>query len=121
MTTLDNVKTQESVKLTDEEQQQAEKVDKLFKIGKISILAALTILWGVSAVLGLISLWKGEGILDTPWVILGLVLLIFIIVFVVTPLFRSLRADVKAFNKEKAEKEKLEQEFKEVEETKESE
>jgi len=93
------------------EDERTEKIAKMFKIGKISILIMLTIFWIVSAVLGLISLGQGESITDTPWVIMGLVLLVAVIFLVVIPLFRNLRADVKDFNKEKAEKEKLETEM----------
>jgi membrane protein YdbS with pleckstrin-like domain len=95
----------------DKDQQREEKISKLFKISKITILISLTILWIVTAVLGLISLWKGQGILGTPWVIFGLVLTVVIIVVVVIPLFRNLRSDVKEFNKQKAEKEKIEEEL----------
>lgn len=101
--------------LTIENDERTEKISKLFKISKISILVMLTGLWITSAVLGLISLWRGEGILDTPWVIMGIVLLFVVIILVVVPLFRSLRKDVRAFNKEKAEKEELENHLKEAE------
>lgn len=121
MTPPENDSIQDSVELTEEEEQREKKIAKLFQIGKISILASLTILWVVSAVLGLISLWKGEGIVDTPWVIFGLVLTVVIVVLVVIPLFRNLRTDVKAFNKEKAEKERLEKELNEIEDKKEPE
>ncbi|MHA1199121.1 MAG: hypothetical protein ACTSQF_07210 [Candidatus Heimdallarchaeaceae archaeon] len=107
MTTPENDNIQDSVGLTEEEEKRAENTAKLFQIGKYSILAALTILWIVSAVLGLISLLRGEGIVDTPWVIFGLVLTVVIVVLVVVPLFRSLRTDVKSFNEGKAEKEKI--------------
>lgn len=107
MATLDTEEQKISTELSEEELQR-EKVNKLFKTAKISILVALTILWIVSAVLGLISVWNGEGILDTPWIILGLVLMIFIVIFVIIPLFRSLRNDVKEFNKEKAKNVQLE-------------
>ena len=70
------------VEQTSLDEERTEKIAKLFKAGKISILVMLTGLWIVSAVLGLISLWKGESILDTPWVIMGLVLLVVVIVFV---------------------------------------
>ena len=111
MTSSEDANVQETVEIVDNEQQREEKMSKLFKISKISILAMLTILWGVSAVLGLMSLWRGDRILDTPWVILGIVLLVVIIFLVVIPLFRTLRDDVRAFNKEKEEKKKLEDEM----------
>jgi membrane protein YdbS with pleckstrin-like domain len=91
-----------------EEEEREEKISKLFKVGKISILVMLTGMWIVSAVLGLISLWRGEGILDTPWVIMGIVLLFVVILLVIVPLFRSLRSDVRAFNKQKAASEESE-------------
>jgi uncharacterized membrane protein len=121
MASTEDTNVQETVVVVDEEQQREEKISKLFKISKISILAMISILFLVSAVLGLISLYNEEGILDTPWVILGLILMVVVIVLVVIPLFRTLRDDIQAFNKEKEEKKNLEEEMLKTGEDKEQE
>ena len=105
----------EEKEFSEHNQQEIEKTSKLFKIAKVSILVSLSIFWIVSAILGLISLWKGEGILDTPWVIFSLVLTVVVIFFVIIPLFRSLKSDIKEYNKEKTEKEKRDKLLNEIE------
>jgi len=82
---------------------------KLAKLGKYLLLSSIAILWAVAAALGIRDLWQGKGILETPWVIFGLVLTLVVIVFVVFPLLNNLREDVRDYNKRKEEKEKLQE------------
>ncbi len=79
---------------------------KLAKLGKYLLFSSIAILWAVAAALGIRDLWQGKGILETPWVIFGLVLTLVVIVLVVFPLLNSLREDVRDYNKRKEEKEK---------------
>lgn len=115
MVTSENNVEQDIAEETETDYLREEKIAKLFKISKIAILVSLTIFWIVTIVLGLISLWNEEGILDTPWVIFGLVLTVIVIIFVIIPLYRSLKVDIRLYNEEKAEKEKLEKQFNELE------
>lgn len=82
---------------------------KLAKLGKYLLLSSIAILWAVAAALGIRDLWQGKGILETPWVIFGLVLTLVVIVFVVFPLLNNLREDVRDYNKRKEKKEKLQE------------
>ena len=76
-----------------------EKINKLGKTGKILIYASITIVWFVVAGLGIRDIWMGKGFLETPWILFGLILSVFIVVLIVIPLFRSLRADVQDYKK----------------------
>ena len=89
-----------------EDIQANETVIKLAKLGKYLLLSSIAILWAVTAALGIRDLWQGKGILETPWVIFGLVLTIVVIILVVFPLLNTLREDVRNYNKRKEEKEK---------------
>ena len=107
--------TVEEEKIEEEEQNyNQESIDKLRKPRNIVLVGTIVISWTVSAVFSLISLNKGEGILETPWVLLSIFLTLVIIIFVIIPLFRNLRKGVKGVL---AEKEMLKQE--EKQETKE--
>jgi hypothetical protein len=77
---------------------------RLSKLGKYLALGSITILWIVSAVLGIRDLWMGKGIIETPWVIFGIVLTVVIVFLVVVPLFRSLREDVRNYKERQEEK-----------------
>jgi len=83
---------------------------KLAKLGKYLLLSSIAILWVVVAALGIRDLWLGKKILETPWVIFGLVLTLVVIVLVVFPLFNNLREDVRDYNKRKEEKGKQNEE-----------
>lgn len=89
-----------------EDIQAGETEKKLAKLGKYLLLSSIAVLWVVVAVLGIRDLLQGKGILETPWVIFGLVLTLVVIVFVVFPLLNNLREDVRDYNKRKEEKEK---------------
>jgi membrane protein YdbS with pleckstrin-like domain len=89
-----------------EDIQESETEKKLAKLGKYLLLSSIAILWIVVAALGIRDLWQGKGILETPWVIFGLVLTLVVIVFVVLPLLNNLREDIRDYNKRKEEKEK---------------
>ena len=95
----------EGIQAEDTQENKTEK--KLAKLGKYLLLSSIAILWAVAASLGIRDLWQGKGILETPWVIFGLVLTLVVIVIVVLPLLNSLREDVQDYNKRKEEKEKL--------------
>ncbi|OLS29529.1 MAG: hypothetical protein HeimAB125_22290 [Candidatus Heimdallarchaeota archaeon AB_125] len=86
-----------------EDIQSAEVENKLGKLGKYLSLATISILWVVTAVLGIRDLWIGKGIIETPWVIFSIVLTVVIIFLVVLPLLRSLKEDVRDYNKRKEE------------------
>ncbi len=102
--------------MSDTEDNEAEDIQsteveiKLSKTGKYIALAAISILWAVSAGLGIRDLWIGKGIIETPWVIFSIVLTAVIIFLVVIPLFRSLREDVRDYNKRQEEKNEEEKE-----------
>lgn len=83
---------------------QTETINKLGKIGKITLYGSISVVWGVVAVLGIIDLWNNKGILETPWVIFGLVLTVLILVIVIIPLFANVKTQVKQVMKEKEEK-----------------
>ena len=93
-----------------EDIQASETEKKLAKLGKYLLLSSIAILWVVAAALGIRDLWLGKKILETPWVIFGLVLTLVVIVLVVFPLFNNLREDVRDYNKRKEEKEKQNEE-----------
>ena len=80
---------------------------KITKTGKILFYATLVIVWTVTAALGLRDIWRDVGILETPWIIFGLVLSVILIVVIIIPLYRSLKVDVRNY-KERKEKEKQE-------------
>ena len=86
-----------------EDIQTVEVENKLAKLGKYLSLATISILWVVSAVLGIRDLWIGKGIIETSWVIFSIVLTAGVIFLVVLPLFRSLREDVRDYNRRKEE------------------
>lgn len=77
---------------------------KINKIGKIMFYVTLVIVWSVSAALGIRDIWKDVGILETPWIIFGLVLSVILVILIIVPLYRSLRVDVRNY-KERKEKE----------------
>jgi len=79
---------------------------RINKIGKIMFYAILTIIWLVTAVLGIRDIWRDVGILETPWIIFSLVLSFILIIVIIIPLFRSLKVDVRSY-KERKEKEDL--------------
>ena len=66
--------------------------------------ATLVIVWSVTAALGIRDIWQDVGILETPWIIFGLVLSVILIIVIIVPLYRSLRVDVRSY-KERKEKE----------------
>ena len=95
----------EDTDVDQEEISVAEKsVKKLGKLRNILLIAAIMVVWTVSAVFSILDLNKGLGILETPWVLLGIFLTIAIIVIIIIPLFLNLRADVKQTLAEKEEK-----------------
>jgi hypothetical protein len=77
---------------------------KINKIGKIMFYATLVIVWSVTAGFGIRDIWQDVGILETPWIIFGLVLSVILIIVIIIPLYRSLRVDVRIY-KERKEKE----------------
>ncbi len=85
-------------------QKSEETREKIAKIGKIMFYATLVIVWTVAAALGIRDIWGDVGILETPWIIFGLVLSVILIIVIVIPLYRSLRVDVRNY-KERKEKE----------------
>ncbi len=85
-----------------------ESINKLRKLRTILLFGTLIVVWTVSAVFSLISLNKGVGILETPWVFLSIFLTIAVIIIVIVPLFKNLRTDVKVVLAEK-EKQKLDE------------
>ena len=87
--------------IQNEESQPSEVENKLAKLGKYLAYSVITIIWAVSAGFSIRDLWQGKGIIETPWVILGIVLTLIIIVLVIIPLFRSLREDVRDYNRRK--------------------
>ena len=79
-------------------------VIKLRNLRNILFMSAIIVVWLVSAVFSIIDLYKGLGVLETPWVLLGIFLTIAIIVIIIIPLFRNLRTDVRQVLAEKEEK-----------------
>jgi hypothetical protein len=63
--------------------------------------STVIIIWGVSAGLGLRDIWSGKGILETPWVIFSIVFTVVLIIIVIIPLFKGLRADIQDYKKRK--------------------
>ncbi len=106
--------TVEEEKKEEEDQNYSQdSINKLRKPRNIILIGTVVISWIVSAVFSLISLNKGEGILETPWVLLSIFLTFAIIIFVIIPLFRNLRKDVKevlAENEKQKQEEKQETE-----------
>ena len=80
-----------------------ERIIKLGKTGKILVYASITIVWFVVAGLGIRDIWIGKGFLETPWILFGLILSIFIVGLIIIPLFRSLKSDVKDYKKRQQE------------------
>ena len=102
--------TEDNVELdTETPIQQKETVAKLGKIGKILLYGSITVVWITVATLGLIDLWNDKGILETPWIIFGLILTLVIVVVVIFPLFSNVKTGVRTALKEKEEK-KIEEE-----------
>ena len=102
--------TEDNVELdTETPTQQKETVAKLGKIGKILLYGSITVVWITVATLGLIDLWNDKGILETPWIIFGLILTLVIVVVVIFPLFSNVKTGVRTALKEKEEK-KIEEE-----------
>ncbi|MHA1347584.1 MAG: hypothetical protein ACTSVO_14075 [Candidatus Heimdallarchaeaceae archaeon] len=83
-----------------------ESVNKLRRLRNILLLGTIIVVWTVSAVFSIIDLNKGLGILETPWVLLGIFLTLAVIIIIIVPLFRNLRTDVREALAEK-EKQKL--------------
>ncbi len=94
----------EGVQVEDIKENGTEK--KLAKLGRYLLLSSIAILWAVAAALGIRDLWQGKGILETPWVIFGLVLTLVVIVLVIFPLLNNLREDIRNYNKRKEKEEK---------------
>ncbi|NPD88135.1 MAG: hypothetical protein HGN29_05410 [Asgard group archaeon] len=94
---------QEDTVNLEEDEESTENREKLAKIGKMLIGATVIIIWGVSAGLGLRDIWTGKGILETPWVIFSIVFTFFLVIIVIMPLFKGLRADVQDYKKRKEE------------------
>ncbi len=91
-----------------EENKNQGSINKLRKLRTVLLFGTLIVVWTVSAVFSMINLNKGLGILETPWILLGIFLTIAVILIVIIPLFNSLRKDVKEVLAEK-EKQKLEE------------
>jgi len=75
------------------------------KIGRIMFYVTIVTVWVVAAVLGIRDIWRDVGILETPWIIFGLVLSVVLVIIVVVPLYKNLKKDVRKYKEEK-EKEK---------------
>jgi len=93
--------TQEDTVELEEDEEVTENREKLLRIGKILFGATVVIIWGVSAGLGLRDIWSGKGILETPWVIFSIVFTVVLVIMVIIPLFKGLRADVQDYKKRK--------------------
>ena len=94
----------------EEENRNQESINKLRKLRNVLLIGSLIVVWTVSAVFSMIDLNKGLGILETPWILLGIFLTIAVIIIVIVPLFNSLRTDVREILAEK-EKQKLDEEL----------
>ncbi len=70
-------------------------ISKLRKLRNILLLGTIFIVWTVSAVFSMIDLNKGLGILETPWILLGIFLTLVVIIIIIIPLFKNLRTDVR--------------------------
>lgn len=103
--------TAEEKKKEEEENKNQESVNKLRKLRNILLIGSLIVVWTVSAVFSMIDLYKGLGILETPWILLGIFLTIAVFIIVIVPLFNSLRTDVREALAEK-EKQKLDEKLK---------
>ena len=84
--------TQEDTVQLEEDEKLTENREKLVRISKILFGSTVIIIWGVSA---------GLGILETPWVIFSIVFTFVLIIIVVIPLFKGLRADVQDYKRRK--------------------
>lgn len=93
--------SQEDTVQLEEDEELTENREKLVRIGKILFGATVIIIWGVSAGLGLRDIWTGKRILETPWVIFSIVFTFVLVIIVIMPLFKGLRADVQDFKKRK--------------------
>ena len=93
--------TQEDTVQLEEDEKLTENREKLVRISKILFGSTVIIIWGVSAGLGLRDIWSGKGILETPWVIFSIVFTFVLIIIVVIPLFKGLRADVQDYKRRK--------------------
>lgn len=93
--------TQEDTVQLEEDEKLTENREKLARIGKILFGATVIIVWGVSAGLGLRDIWTGKGILETPWVIFSIVFTFVLVMIVIVPLFKGLRADIQDYKKRK--------------------
>ncbi len=95
-------------KTNEEDTSQNENIDdrilKLGRTGRVLVYSTITTVWAVAVGLGIRDLWIGKGIIETPWIIFGLVLSLVVVFVIVVPLFKSLKADVQKY---KDEKEKL--------------
>ncbi|MCG3226114.1 MAG: hypothetical protein H7645_04285 [Candidatus Heimdallarchaeota archaeon] len=98
--------TQEETVQLEEDEKLTENREKLAKISKILLGATVIIIWGVSAGLGLRDIWTGKGILETPWVIFCIVFTFVLVIIVIMPLFKGLRADIQDYKKQKKQKNK---------------
>jgi len=90
-----------------------ESVNKLRKLRNVLLLGTIIILWTVSAVFSMIDLNRGLGILETPWILLGIFLTLVVIIVIIIPLFNNLRTEVREVLAEKEKQkqnEKLENE-----------
>ena len=94
----------------EEDNKNQESINKLRKLRNVLLIGSLIVVWTVSAVFSMIDLNKGLGILETPWILLGIFLTIAVIIIVIVPLFNSLRTDVREILAEK-EKQKLDEEL----------
>ncbi|MHA1954988.1 MAG: hypothetical protein ACXAAM_09415 [Candidatus Heimdallarchaeaceae archaeon] len=93
--------TQEDTVQLEEDETLTENREKLVKVSKILFGSTVIIIWGVSAGLGLRDIWSGKGILETPWVIFSIVFTVVLIIIVIIPLFKGLRADIQDYKKRK--------------------
>ena len=85
-------------------------IDRLGKTGKFLLYGSIIIVWIVIGTLGLIDLWHGLGFLETPWIIFGLILSVVVVIVIVIPLFRSLKADLQELKKMKEQEEEIREE-----------
>ncbi|MHA2357720.1 MAG: hypothetical protein ACXABK_02995 [Candidatus Heimdallarchaeaceae archaeon] len=87
------------------ESSQVEK--KLSRLGRILLAITTIVIWTVVAVLGIHDIWwLDKGILETPWIITGLILTAVLIGVVIVPLFTSLRSDIQEYKQKKELEEK---------------
>ncbi len=97
-------------KKEEEQNKNQESVNKLRKLRNILLLGTIMVVWTVSAVFSMIDLNRGLGILETPWIFLGIFLTLVVIIVIIIPLFNNLRTEVKEVLAEK-EKQKQEEEL----------